>query len=144
MKALLLAAVRVALGLVFVYAASTKLADMRQFAEEIANYQVLAPSLVPFAAVLLLGVELTAGTLLVAGAATRAAALTVAGMLAAFIVALSQALLRGVDLRCGCFGGSDLASWSTVLRDVVLLAAALAVLLGSPAVDDEALSPAHD
>ena len=44
-------------------------------------------------------------------------------MLVAFIVALSQALLRGIDLRCGCFGGSELASWWTVARDVVMLVA---------------------
>jgi len=47
--------------------------------------------------------------------------------LAAFIAGLSQALLRGIDLRCGCFGGDELATWGTVARDFALLVPAVAV-----------------
>lgn len=131
---------RVGLGLLFVYAASTKLADMGQFAEEIANYRMLPASLVPLLAAAVMGLEIVAGTLLVLGTATRASAAVLSALLLVFIVALSQALLRGVDLRCGCFGGSDMATWGTVARDVAMLAVTLALMRFPPA-DDELLSP---
>lgn len=123
-----LALVRVLLGALFVYAAATKVGDMGQFAEEVANYQLLPPSLVPLVAAALPGIEILAGALLIADIGARGAALVVAGMLLAFTVGLAQALGRGVDLRCGCFGGSEIATWWTVARDVALLAMATLVL----------------
>jgi hypothetical protein len=61
-----------------------------------------------------------------------AAALVAAALLAIFTAGLSQALLRGIDLRCGCFGGAERATWLTVLRDVALLGAALAIAARRP------------
>ena len=68
-----------------------------------------------------------AGTGLSGGAIPREG-----GMMIAFILGLSQALLRGIDLRCGCFGGAELATWGTVARDALILAAIVPVIwLGS-------------
>jgi hypothetical protein len=59
----------------------------------------------------------------------RAGALALAGLLAAFTVAVGSAVLRGLDIDCGCFGtGSGPASWLTVMRNLALLAAAVALL----------------
>lgn len=132
MRAMLLGLVRMALGALFAYAAFTKVGDMGLLAEEVANYQLLPSVLVPLVAVMLPGVEILVGLLLVVGLLSRPAALVTATMLLAFIVGLSQALLRGIDLRCGCFGGADAATWGTVLRDVVMLAAAVSVLWAGP------------
>ncbi len=129
---LLLALVRVALGGVFLLAAVTKLPDMSAFAESVANYRLLPASFVPGAAVVVIGVELAVGVLLVTGRLARATALLATAILAVFTIALAQALLRGIDLRCGCFGGTENATWLTVLRDVVLLAAAAALLVRGP------------
>jgi uncharacterized membrane protein YphA (DoxX/SURF4 family) len=118
---------RVALGLLFVYAAVSKVPDLREFAEEVANYRIIPPATVPYLATILPGMELVAGVLLITGVWVRAAGVLLSLFLAVFIVALSQALLRGIDLRCGCFGGSEVATWGTVLRDVVLLVGCLAV-----------------
>jgi putative oxidoreductase len=114
-------AARLALGVTFAWAAVTKLPDMRTFAEEVANYQILPSGLVPLATVAFVGLELVAGAALILGRWVRAASLLSGALLVAFIVALTQALMRGIDLRCGCFGGADLATWGTVVRDVVLL-----------------------
>lgn len=132
MRRFALAALRVALGVIFVYAATTKLADVRQFAEEIANYQLLPAAAVPAFAAAVMGIELCAGTMLIVGAFTRAAATVIGALLVVFIVGLSQALVRGVDLRCGCFGGAEPATWGTVARDVVMLAAAGLLCARSP------------
>jgi len=115
---------RVLLGATFLWAAATKLPDLRAFAEEVANYQLLPPALVPLATVAFVGLELVVGLALMSGRLVRAASALSVGLLAAFILALSQALVRGIDLRCGCFGGADLATWGTVGRDFALLALA--------------------
>ena len=110
------------LGGIFVYAAGTKLVDMRQFAEEVANYQLLPAAVVPAAAAAAVGLEVVCGVLLIVGLRTRAAATVVMLLLLVFIGALTQALLRGINLSCGCFGGAEQATWGTVARDVALLA----------------------
>jgi uncharacterized membrane protein YphA (DoxX/SURF4 family) len=126
----LVIACRVALGALFLWAAATKLPDMSAFAQDVANYRVLPGALVPFVAASVVGIEIVAGLALVTGIAARPAAAVISGLLIAFIAFLAQALLRGIDLRCGCFGGDEAASWWTVARDAVMLAAALLVAVG--------------
>lgn len=128
----LLAAGRIALGALFAYAALVKVPDMAAFAGDVANYRVAPAAAVPFLAASVVGVELLAGLALIAGLAARGAALVVAGLLGVFMVALSQALLRGIDLRCGCFGDQAPASWWRVAEDAGLLAVAVAVALRGP------------
>jgi len=123
----LLVATRVALGALFLWAALSKLPDMEGFAQDVANYRILPALLVPYVAAAVIGIELLAALALISGVMARPAALAVAGLLTAFIAFLAQALSRGLDLRCGCFGSDELASWWTVVRDAAMLAAALVV-----------------
>ena len=125
-----LTGVRIVLGALFIWAAVTKLPDMAGFAQDVANYRVVPAALVPFVASAVVGIELLGGIALVAGVMERAAAAVIACLLVAFIAFLSQALLRGIDLRCGCFGGDEPASWWTVARDLLMLAAAVVVARG--------------
>lgn len=120
--------VRWALGLLFLYAAASKVPDLRAFAEEVANYRVLPAVLVPWLGATLPGIEIVCGLgLLWPGRFVRASALITGAMLGVFIAALSLALTRGIDLRCGCFGGAEQATWGTVGRDVVMLLGCLLV-----------------
>ena len=123
---------RVAVGGLFVYAALTKLGALDAFAEEIANYRVLPAITVSVFAAALPGVELLAGVLLIVGRWIRPAALLLTLLLGVFVAALSQALLRGINLSCGCFGGAELATWGTVARDGVIALATAAVALLAP------------
>jgi putative oxidoreductase len=123
-------ALRIAVGALFAWAAFAKLPDMGAFAQDVANYRVLPAGSVAFVASALVGIELLAGALLVLGVYERPAAIVVSVLLAAFTVFVVQALLRGIDLRCGCFGGDERASWWTVLRDLAMLAASVALALG--------------
>ena len=130
MTARILTVCRILLGALFVWAAVAKLPDMAGFAQDVANYRLVPPALVSFVAAAVVGIELLAGIALISGWMARPAAIVLSGLLAAFTVLLAQALLRGIDLRCGCFGGDEPASWWTVARDVAMLAAALAVARG--------------
>jgi putative oxidoreductase len=123
---------RLLLGALFLWASATKVPDMAAFAESVANYRIVPPALVPLVASALVGVEIAAAVALLLNLWARAAALLLAALLAAFTVGLAGALARGIDLACGCFGGSDAATWWTVLRDVALLAFALGVAASSP------------
>lgn len=132
--------VRLALGATFLYAGASKAWDVRAFAEDIANYQVLPGALVPWVAATLPWVEIAAALCLLVGRWTRGAALLVGGMMGVFTLALLQAFLRGIDLSCGCFGGDAPADWTTLVRDLVLLAAAALVFVRADR--DEAPLPA--
>ena len=122
---------RLYLGGVFLVACWFKIADPELFALDVATYQILPLSLVNLQALVLPWVELLAGSLLVLGLRTRAAALLMTGMMTMFLVALLIALTRGQEMGCGCFaneGGDDPIGALTVLRDSVWLALAVYVL----------------
>jgi uncharacterized membrane protein YphA (DoxX/SURF4 family) len=126
------AVVRLALGGLFLWAASSKVPDMAAFAESVANYRLLPAALVPAVSAAVIGIEIAVGALLVSGRLARGAALVAAALLGVFTLGLAQALLRGIDLRCGCFGGTEDATWWTVLRDLAMFAGAAVVLARGP------------
>jgi hypothetical protein len=111
-----------------------KLAEPTVFAEEIANYQ-LFPELAPYLASTLPGLEVVLGLALLwppRTAISRAATLLTLGMMAAFTVAVTSVVLRGIDISCGCFGtGTGAVTWVTVLRDLAFTAAAFFALVFS-------------
>ncbi|HEY2389213.1 MAG TPA: MauE/DoxX family redox-associated membrane protein [Candidatus Binatia bacterium] len=127
---------RAGLAALFLYAGVAKLADVRTFAVDIANYRMLPAALVgPFAAAIP-GVEVLCGVGLLRNRSARAAALLASGMLVAFTVAAVQALARDINIDCGCFGSVRApVTVLTIVRDAGFLAAALAVMALAPLPD---------
>lgn len=121
-------ALRMVLGVIFLWAAISKAKDVQTFIEEVVRYQILPDAIVPTFAICLIGIEVAASLLLLIGIRVRLAAGTTALMLSLFIIALVQALLRHLDLTCGCFGGEEPATWWTVGRDGILLMACLILI----------------
>lgn len=116
--------VRIGLGLVFLYSAFPKLQDVAGTVRNVQAYNVLPEPLAQAYGYVLPFAELGLGLLLVLGLFTRLAALGGAALLGSFIVAIGMNLARGDHPECGCFsvaGGSAL-DWTTLARDVVLLA----------------------
>ena len=126
-------AARVYLGTIFLLACWHKLAEPGSFALDIATYQILPLALINPMAIILPWVELFAGAMVFVGFRTRAAALLIAGMMAMFLVAISLALAKGLEMSCGCFASQgaveDPISWRTIVRDSAWLLLALYVLL---------------
>lgn len=113
---------RLLLGGLFLYAAASKWAAPRAFAEDVANYRLLPSGLVPVFTVSLLGIETLVGAQLVLGVLLREAALLCTGLMLAFSVAVASALLRHLKIDCGCFGaGTSPATVMTLVRDLGLL-----------------------
>jgi putative oxidoreductase len=122
---------RLGLGGLFLVTGALKLRDPTAFATDIANYQLL-PQLAAQLAAVLPAVEIFAGATLIAAPVgwRRAAAVAVALMMAVFTAAAASALGRGIDISCGCFGSEGgRVDGLTIVRDVVLLAAAGALLI---------------
>ena len=126
-------AARLYLGIVFLAACHHKILHPDLFALDVATYQFLPLALVNLFATTLPWVEFGAGVQLVIGWRPRGAALLVALMMMAFMIALSWALHKGLDMSCGCFASSgadeDPISAATLWRDAGWLALALYVLL---------------
>lgn len=118
---------RLILGGLFILAGTIKIMDPAAFAMDIHNYRFLPRAMIHPVAILLPWIELGAGTLLVLGVWRRAAALVIAVLCAVFLVAISQALARGLDVHCGCFGtlAAGRIGWRNLALDLVLLATAV-------------------
>ena len=122
----ILSLARLVIGMVFVYAGAMKLCDVASFSRLISRYELLPDPFVGIAAVGLPAVEAAAGLMLVFTDRVRVAASAISAMLVAFIVALAQAAVRGLDVSCGCFGGvaSSGLGWA-IARDVAMLVPSL-------------------
>jgi len=118
---------RLAIAGVFGFAAVTKLADPGAFADAIQTYHLIPPRLAALVAVWLPWLELVAGLALLWPRHAPAAGRLLAALTALFLLALAQAWLRGIDLRCGCFGGDATVAGAGYLgpigRDALLLGA---------------------
>ena len=128
MKALklLVPGLRIALGVVFVYAAYLKLKDPWElFAMAVDAYNLLPQWAVIVVARTLPWAELAIGLLLIAGRFQRLAAAAASALLAGFFTLTFRAYLLGMQIECGCFGPGDPISIQTLLRDGALLAVAL-------------------
>ncbi|MEO0056017.1 MAG: hypothetical protein RLZZ50_1964 [Verrucomicrobiota bacterium] len=91
---------------VLAWAGVTKLADPSLFAIDIANYRLLSPIFSAMAAVYLPWLELCLAAGLLVPRLRGVARWLALGLVLVFCVALCSAWVRGLDIRCGCFGGS--------------------------------------
>jgi uncharacterized membrane protein YphA (DoxX/SURF4 family) len=129
--ALVVMLVRWVVGGIFLYASLDKLAHPDAFAQVIANYRMVPMPLLHAFAWLLPIVEAVTGAALILGWRRRGASLLAVAMTVMFTVAIATALARGLDISCGCFNttGGHAVGRDLLLRDLVLLAAALVPLL---------------
>ena len=121
-------AFRIVLGIVFLYASFEKIRDPGNFAGNIQNYQLLPYGITNLFSIFLPWVELYVGTCLILGVFVDGAAFLSTGMMVMFIIALGQALVRGLDIECGCFSQEgSLVGLNTLLRDLIWLGMAVFV-----------------
>ena len=129
MKALQLF-LRLILGAVFIYAAYTKLRQSwLLFALSIDSYQLLPEWAVFALARTLPWLELALGVLLIAGVALRYLSVVATAILGLFFTVMLVSYFRGAGIDCGCFGVGEALSVKTLLRDGVLLAAAISLVI---------------
>jgi putative oxidoreductase len=103
---------RVVLGGVFVYAGALKIANPLNFADSIATFQVLPMEFIGLVALGLPPFEILVGGCLILGIFQRQAAFALLGLVATFALFLIQAIIRGLEVDCGCFGSGQPSAWS--------------------------------
>jgi putative oxidoreductase len=127
----LLFVVRWFLGLVFIIAGIEKIAQPELYAISIEAYKLLPLFSVNIFALVVPWVELICGVFLLGGVCLRGSALMLIVLLAVFIVAIAAALMRGLQIDCGCFGAqySSPVGMSKIAEDVGLFVLALLIYL---------------
>lgn len=121
-----LLALRIALGGIFIYAGATKISNPQAFADSIATFQLLPNQLTNIVALALPPFEVLLGVILISGWKTRALSIASAGLSLVFVIALGQAIARGIVVDCGCFGSGEPSlakTWMSFGRACLLLAA---------------------
>lgn len=99
---------RLVLGIVFLLAGMTKVGVPAAFTASINSYEMPLPEvLVQAMAYGLPLLELAVGLWLIVGLFTRLSATICAALMVVFLIALIQAMVRGLDPDCGCFGGAS-------------------------------------
>lgn len=133
---LIVKAISIGLGLMFLIAAYHKLAEGPEFRATLYDYQVLPVSLVPLASRIIPIVELLlGGSWLVAYYQQSLTAIGSAVLLGIYALAIGINLYRGrIHIDCGCgFGGKtdneQLITGGLVFRNLVLMSVALTTLL---------------
>ena len=128
---------RIILGVVFIYASYEKILNPPGFSENIHNFHVTPTAIENLAALIIPWLELIVGVFLIFGVFLEGATSITIGMLIFFIIILSQAVLRGIDVHCGCFkaeadaGTTDLRIEliKRIVEDFVYLGMALVIKL---------------
>ncbi|MBN1466329.1 DoxX family membrane protein [candidate division KSB1 bacterium] len=116
LQGLLLLLMRLFLGALFIYSGVVKIINPAAFAEAIDNYRMLPYLFVTLMAIILPWVELIAGVLLLIGRWLRSSSLIIMLLNIVFIIAITSAIFRGLDIGCGCFSVSEDAAKVGVLR----------------------------
>ena len=117
---------RIILGVVLIAASIDKILHPEAFAKVIGNYNVLPFGLENFLAIILPILEFVVGCCLIFGIMLDGSAIITAGMMFVFIIALSQAMIRGIDINCGCFKVSaenpgSQVGFRRIIEDIIYL-----------------------
>lgn len=116
--------VRIVLGALLMYASLDKMANTGEFAKIIHNYRILPVQLENLLAIFLPWLEFITGLCLIIGKFPKGSSFIYSSILIIFIIALSQALIRGLDIACGCFSvkpSSTSEVWLRIIMDFIML-----------------------
>ena len=141
MKALLhhpamLLSIRLLLGAVFLVASADKLGSPDTFADSIMNYRMMPREAALAVATILPWLEIVCGFGVMFGVRLRASSTLILLMLLLFTVAVTSAVIRNLDISCGCFTQDPAAhkvGWMKILENIGLMAGAAVVTWFSPA-----------
>ena len=115
------------IGALFIYAGALKAADPAGFATEVDRYHLLPWEASVAMALYLPWLEIICGGGLFFQAIRRATLWLLLGLMLVFLGALGSAWIRGIDIRCGCFGSTEIGSSLPLafLRDLGIVGAVL-------------------
>ncbi|WP_411826933.1 DoxX family protein [Luteolibacter sp. AS25] len=137
---------RVAMGAWFVTAGGMKIfaTGLDRFVVDIENYQLVSHDLAVITAYLIPWLEVVAGICFMLGVLRKGAWLAMVGLVLAFSISVGSAWARGLDISCGCLGGTEKISYWRKVIEFALYYVVLAYIAyvewrtpGTPAIDSE-------
>ena len=117
---------RVLMGAWFVYAGGLKIfvAGLDRFVVDIENYRLVSGQLAVVVGYTIPWFEVVGGLCFMLGILRKGAWWVMFGLVLAFTISVGSAWLRGLDISCGCLGGSEKISyWRKAVEFTVYLAA---------------------
>jgi uncharacterized membrane protein YphA (DoxX/SURF4 family) len=120
------------LGVIFIYASINKIEYPSAFSQAISNYKLFPDILTNLLAIWLPWLELITGLLIITGLWIKGNALILSILSLIFATITGIAILRGLDISCGCFSLADdqkSVQWTHVVQNFGLLVLSLQVLL---------------
>lgn len=123
---------RVVMGTWFVYTGGLKIfgSGLDRFVTDIENYRLsfgdfaITGNIAVFVAYLVPWVEVIAGLAFMSGILRKGAWWLMLGLVMAFVISVGSAWARGLDISCGCLGGTEKISyWQKAVEFAVYLAA---------------------
>lgn len=119
---------RMAIGALFVWAGAAKAMDPDSFAQSVHGYRLLPEPAPALAALYLPWLEIACGVCLLCRRAYVGALVVLLALMSIFVAANASAWIRGIDVSCGCFGGSGQSSSAAItLRNLLILLAMTAL-----------------
>jgi uncharacterized membrane protein YphA (DoxX/SURF4 family) len=129
MKMALLLVIRFGLGIVLLYTGISKIRHPYDFLSAVYSYRLVGPSIGLIIAAVFPWLEVVSGGCLICGVMLSGASFMSLCLGIVITMATTSALLRGLKITCGCFGGAGSTIDSgVVLRSSALLVAAIALL----------------
>lgn len=121
---------RVLMGAWFAYSGGVKIFDtgLDAFVTDITNYKLVSTQLAVATAYIVPWTEVIAGACFIFGVMKKGAWWAMLGLVIAFSVSVGSAWWRGLDISCGCLGGTEKISYWKKAAEFVLYFATLGYL----------------
>ena len=120
------------LGAIFILASVGKIGNPENFAKMVYNYKILPLVFINIIAIILPWIELLCAIGMVTWFFRKGSAAILSIMLVVFIVAISIAISKDLNIECGCFsvsGKGRTVGIAILIEDGIMLLMALRVLL---------------
>lgn len=95
---------RIIFASLFIFSGGTKISVPEEFAVSISNYRLLPIELVNFFAIIIPWIEIITGILLLFGFFIKENSFILTFLLGVFTIMVFIAMIRGLNIECGCFG----------------------------------------
>ncbi|MCP5064676.1 MAG: DoxX family membrane protein [Ignavibacteriae bacterium] len=125
-----IAIIRLYVALVFILSGLDKINDLSTFSDAIENYKLLPLTLVNIVSIIIPWIEVVAGTMLLLGIFIKENSIIIFSMLSIFTLAIFIALLKGLNIDCGCQGtslGQQIGIWKLIENIALLIGTYLGI-----------------
>ncbi len=114
-------ACQIFIGGIFIYAGLLKIIDPETFSMDIENYRILPRILVNLPAIYLPYLEVIVGLAIIFSPRKIGSLIIYNGLMVFFLFGIIQAVFRGLDIECGCFGSASRTVGLRVIAEDLLL-----------------------